>query len=650
MKTVTKFITLFFLLGFSFAVHANNSKPFVIPEIQQWKGGKGEMKITPGSSIIFMDESLQEVAQNFAAELKILLDIDLKVSAGKPSRGDITLDLKALQNKNPEAYSINIQNQIKVTANESIGVLWATRTLLQMLEQSEQFNLPKGEILDYPSYPMRGFMLDCGRKYFSIDFLRDYVKFMSYYKMNTFQIHLNDNAFRQYFLNDWDKTPAAFRLESETYPGLTSKDGSYTKQEFIDLQILAESLGVNIIPEIDVPAHSLAFAHYLPELGSKEYGMDHLDLFNPNTYKFLDGLFKEYLEGENPVFRGPIVHIGTDEYSNAKKEVVEKFRYFTDYYIRYVEKFGKKAMVWGALTHAKGETPVKAENVLMNAWYNGYADPKEMKKLGYELISIPDGWVYIVPEAGYYYNYLNIENLYKNWTPAHIGKEVFEDNDPQVKGGMFAVWNDHPDNGVSYQDVHHRVWPAMQTLSAKMWTGKNVTVPFDRFNNQRESLSEAPGVNLLGKVPGPKGLVFSADSLKPGDETGLVEIGYNYRVEFTVRAKDNANGTLLFSSPNALVYMREPSTGNIGFSRDGYSYSFNYELPNDEPVRIAIEGDNQSTTLYVNGKLQDKLEKEIHFFDQSHKTKRAYLQTLVFPLEKVGNFTGRITDMKVIKL
>ena len=88
--------------------------------------------------------------------------------------------------------------------------------------------------------------------------------------------------------------------------GLTAKDGSYSKAEFIGLQKLAEQYGVNIIPEIDVPAHSLAFTHYKPEIGSKEYGMDHLDLFNPETYKFVDGLFKEYLEGKNPVFRGKI--------------------------------------------------------------------------------------------------------------------------------------------------------------------------------------------------------------------------------------------------------------------------------------------------------------------------------------------------------
>lgn len=61
----------------------------------------------------------------------------------------------------------------------------------------------------------------------------------------------------------------------------------------------------------------------------------------------------------------------------------------------------------------------------MSAWYNGYANPKDMIEQGYKLISIPDGLVYIVPAAGYYYDYLNTKYLYENWTPVQIGKAVF---------------------------------------------------------------------------------------------------------------------------------------------------------------------------------------------------------------------------------
>lgn len=66
-----------------------------------------------------------------------------------------------------------------------------------------------------------------------MSYLQDLVKIMAYYKMNTLQVHLNDNGFKQYFDNNWDKTYAAFRLESETYPGLTARDGSYSKKNLL---------------------------------------------------------------------------------------------------------------------------------------------------------------------------------------------------------------------------------------------------------------------------------------------------------------------------------------------------------------------------------------------------------------------------------
>lgn len=73
-------------------------------------------------------------------------------------------------------------------------------------------------------------------------------------------------------------------------------DGSYSKKEFIDFQKQAATNLLEIIPEIDIPAHSLAFTHYKPEIGSKEYGMDHLDLFKPETYQFADNLIQRIPE------------------------------------------------------------------------------------------------------------------------------------------------------------------------------------------------------------------------------------------------------------------------------------------------------------------------------------------------------------------
>lgn len=637
--------TLF--LGKSFA--ANNEKPFVIPELQEWRSAQGMFTPSATSRIVYAskDPAVARVANQFAEDYETMFGRKLAVVQGRASAGDFVFSISGDKQLGEEGYAVKIADRVTVSAPKAKGLYWATRTLLQMTEQNSGLALSKGSMRDYPDYAIRGFMMDCGRKFIPMNFLRDYVKMMAYYKMNTLQVHLNDNAFKQYFEHDWNKTYAAFRLESEFFPGLTSRDGYYTKKEFIDFQLMADSLGVEIIPEIDVPAHSLALTHYRPEIGSEEYGMDHLDLFKPETYQFVDSLFREYLEGRNPVFVGKRVHIGTDEYSNKKKDVVEKFREFTDHYIRFVEGFGKQACVWGALTHAKGDTPVKSENVLMSAWYNGYADPKEMIKQGYDLVSVPDGYLYIVPAAGYYYDYLNTEMLYKEWTPAHIGKEVFPEKHKQIKGGMFAVWNDHAGNGISTKDIHYRVFPALQTLAVKMWTGKDCKVPYETFNAARLSLSEGPGVNVAGRIGKTPRAVYNQETLKPGTETGLKEIGYQYTVSFNITSVPEERGTELFRSPDAVFYLSDPVSGKLGFARDGYLNTFNYQFYPDEMASIAISGDEKSTRLYVNGQLKEDLNIQKRFFNGG-KDSMSYVRTLVFPLEKAGNFKSTITNLEVL--
>lgn len=626
-----------------------NDKPFVIPELQEWTGNEGQFAPTATSRIVYTgkDPEVARIAEQFAVDYETMFGRRMMVVQGRAAAGDFVFSLSADNKLGNEGYALRITDRVAVTAPKSRGLYWATRTLLQLGEQESGQALPKGVARDYPDYAIRGFMLDCGRKFIPMSFLRDYVKMMAYYKMNTFQIHLNDNAFKQYYGHDWNKTYAAFRLESDFFPGLTSRDGFYTKKEFIALQQLADSLGVEIIPEIDVPAHSLALTQYRPEIGSTEYGIDHLDLFKPETYQFVDSLFREYLEGENPVFAGKRVHIGTDEYSNKKQDVVEKFRAFTDHYIRFVEGFGKQACVWGALTHAKGATPVKSKNVIMHAWYNGYADPKEMIKQGYNLVSVPDGFLYIVPAAGYYYDYLNTEKLYNDWTPAHIGKEVFPEKHKQILGGMFAVWNDHAGNGISTKDIHYRVFPAMQTLSAKMWTGKDCQTPYTDFDTQRKNLSEAPGVNICGRIGNTPRAVYNRETLQPGTATGVKEIGYQYTVSFDVQAAAEAKGTELFRSPDAVFYLSDPISGKLGFSRDGYLNTFNYQFYPGERSSVLISGDQKSTRLYVDGKLKEDLDIQKRYFN-SGKDSTKYVRTLVFPLEQAGDFKSTIKNVEVL--
>lgn len=213
--------------------------PQVIPALQQWKGGKGELALPAEGSIVLSpadEATLSPTAQILAQDLKELFGWNYVIKTGKPAGKDICLSLsKPDKELGEEGYTLTVNRYAGIAAPTGQGVFWGTRTLLQILH-NEQGKLPKGTARDYPLFPNRGFMLDVARKFFTMDYLKQYVKILSFYKMNEFQIHLNDNGFPQFFGDDWNRTYAAFRLESERFPGLTAKDGSYSKQEFIDLQ------------------------------------------------------------------------------------------------------------------------------------------------------------------------------------------------------------------------------------------------------------------------------------------------------------------------------------------------------------------------------------------------------------------------------
>lgn len=622
-----------------------NAKPFTAPEIREWKGGAGELKLPESPTVVYTDGSLQTVADVFAQQYKALTGSPATVKSGKAADGDIVLSVRPIKGLGNEGYRLNIDKKVEITSPDTEGVRWGTQTLLQMLRQSPE--LPKGVATDWPDYSVRGFMIDAGRKYIPLDYLYKLVDDMAYYKMNRLHVHLNDNGFKYYFDDDWDKTQAAFRIESDVFPGLTARDGSYGKEEYRAFQKYAADRGVDIVSEIDVPAHCLALTRFMPETASADgrNDRDHLDLDSPATYELLDKLLAEYLEGENPVFTSPRFHIGTDEYQGDSL-TMEKFRAFTDRYIKYVKKFGKEPLIWGSLTHAKGSTPIESEGVEMYLWSNDYAKPEDMIELGYNVVSIPDGWIYIVPKAGYYYDYLNNKKLYDEWTPANVNGVKLQERHPQLRGGMFAVWNDHPNNGITVRDIHHRIMHSLPVMATKTWDGANVSLPFEDFEKATPALGEAPGVNYLAKQSDEPATVLQLAKVTPGMTLPLEEIGYDYTVEFDIEGGTEKKGTALFSTPEATVWLSDPITGNMGYSREGHLNSFRFDVRPGEKHHVKIFGNNRTVTLYVDGKLVDDMNERWISYNGS-KRKMAQVRTLVFPLHNAGDFTSRITNLKV---
>ena len=651
MNIKANLFSLLFILG----VGQTAAQPLCIPTVQAMKQTGGTIEVSGITNVIYNDASLQFVAEYLGKAWEAPVS-----QQKKGSSSSIFLSIRPDKKLDGEGYRLSISPKgVTVQASTPQGALWGAQTLLQMKDTHFARNnagvitkgtLPCLTITDKPDYPIRGMMLDVGRKFFPMDYLYSLVNVMSYYKMNTLQLHLNDNGFKDQFHDDWGETYAAFRMESDYFPGLTAIDGSYSKQEMRQFIRYAEKMGVEIIPEIDTPAHCLAFTHYRPSLGSEEFGPDHLNLRNPEVIPFLDSLYAEYLGGPDPVFSGPRFHIGTDEYSNSDSTVVERFRELIVHLCNTVKGYGKQPVFWGSLTHAKGVTPVPSDGVMMSLWYNGFAEPRDMHRQGFHMISIPDGLVYIVPEAGYYYNYLNIQHLYQHWEPALIGKERFQHQDPLIDGGMFAVWNDIIKNGISVGDCHDRILPAMQVISEKCWhaNADSTDVAWEKWTNFASLLGDGPLADEIGR----KSMVNHID-LKPNatiiappkEGWRVAQIGYPYTVEFTIDWADEKPGTVLCTSPRSTFYLSDPVKGMLGFSRDGYLFQFKYKGKAGRRETLRLEGDNQGISLYADNKLVERLNPDMQWKNNG-KGSYKVMRTLVFPLQETGNFRSRITNFK----
>ena len=117
-------------------------------------------------------------------------------------------------------------------------------------------------------------------------------------------------------------------------------------------------------------------------------------------------------------------------------------------------------------------------------------------------------------------------------------KQTLPEGTPGVLGGMFAVWNDMCGNGISEQDVHLRSFPAIQVLAEKLWKGDNKIVSYESFEALCRIMPEAPGVNLLARIPkemcltplGKVCLLSGTDTIR----TALQEVGYPYVVSFKI--------------------------------------------------------------------------------------------------------------------
>ena len=684
-----------------------NAAPVVLPELREWVGGSGSFAASTARRVVYGDASLKAMAEDFANDYQALTGMRLQVATGTSAQaGDIFFTLGADKAKGlkDEGYLLDVTaDRMTVTAEAVAGANWGGKTILQGMK-SGSGSFPLGTARDYPLYKVRGIILDVGRKTFTLDWLKQMTKQMSFYKMNDFQIHLNDNLIPlEYYTNkneDVFQAYSAFRLESDVKKGgnngknkadLTAKDVWYSKKDFKAYIEESKALGVNIIPEIDTPAHSLALTKVRPDLrhGTSGRQNDHLDIAKQydECFKFVRGIFDEYVKGgDAAVFAGAdTIHVGADEYTADGNA----YRTFVNDMFKYSEDNGKKARVWGSLSTIKGDVEVKGVSEdgkhrrEMNLWNPGWADLKKMYELGFDLIDCQDGVFYIVPNAGYYYDYLG-DAAYTDQLNSISGVAI-PAGDPQMVGGAYAVWNDMCDyleNGISEYDIYDRIDHSLGLFAANSWgKGKLDTAGAKAAVSK---LGDSPNVDFGYEVSADKnGVVahWAMDSLKDASELGrdlvagknaaiedvdgkkalklnggesfasvkddaltTVGLGNDLRVKVK-RTSASVDPQVLFESDYGSIMAVQEGTGKVGFTRENRAYSFNYTLPVNEWVELEIKNEFERASLYVNGALVDTLG------DGETVEGKPLKATLMLPVQRIGStahaFEGYVDDVRL---
>ena len=709
-------------------VASPNEKPAVIPTLQEWYGYEGAFSLSPETRIIINDTAgvdLQAVAQNMKKDLSEFAGVDLQIISGiaaDAAEGDIYIESQAADTygTGEEGYFMTVdEGGVRIYSSTYTGALYGTITAEQILWQDEgNDNIPHGVIRDYPDYQIRGAMFDVGRIPHRLQYLEDYVNILTWYKMNEFQLHLNDDfQYSPEGLPSGSTWNGMHRLESDAFPSLTSNrvyegerfdyfnnvygDPIYTKDDYRNLEQMANAGGIELIPEFDTPSHSNAYISYAKEnpdniewLGPIQSNNDPQQLAldinddDPNeaakaqtARRFMQTLYEDYLGGENPVFTGDTVNIGADEYWD--KTNPEAFREYVVFLDELMQSYGKTSRMWGSLMLFPGSTEISPDNIILDVWATYEENPIARLEEGFRVVNLPQPYLYTTPGRDHK-DMIGEEWLFKNWDPTIFNGNIRANAaEPLLLGAKTALWGDEFREGIVEADLHERALRAVAMVAEKTWGGSEKTDDYIAYQQTFDRLQEGPGTQIAMTIDSHTDIVARYDMSRTEEANGtltvkdssgngydaqvingqivdvagepmiefdgttvmttpLQTLSYPYTISFDVQAAEgNTEDSLLFSGYDGQLLAKGIGNEFLSLNRSFYHQSFDYVIPKDSKVNITIVGTARNTKLYVDGQLA----KMLYTTDTNQSDE--YFSTFVFPMEKIGeNFHGYIGNIK----
>ena len=397
--------------------------------------------------------------------------------AGPPAFGHIYLTLlDGDVSLGDEGYTLRCGPEgITVAAYMPAGLFWGTQTVRQLLPpaiesvapQTGPWSLPAVTVRDAPRFSWRGAMLDVARHFFSVDDVKAYIDYLAYYKVNRFHLHLTDDQGWRIEIKSW---PKLAEIGGSTQVG-GGPGGYYTQGQYLEIVKYAQSRYMTVVPEIDMPGHTMAALASYPELSREgimpslytgtDVGVSSLNTRSEFTFQFVDDVIRELAE----LTPGSYIHIGGDE---AHKTDKENYIQFIERVQDIVQKYGKVVVGWEEIARA-----CLMPSTIVQFWTTngqGVELARQAAAQGASIIMSPASKAYLdmkydrATTLGLNWaGFVEVETAY-DWDPASLVSDLPES---QILGVEAPLWTE---TVRTLEDLEYMVFPRLPGINEVAWS------------------------------------------------------------------------------------------------------------------------------------------------------------------------------------
>ncbi len=496
MKNIFVFILLFLWLHAAFAQQIN-----IIPKPASVANGKGNFELSSHTTISFTQKEISKSINFFNNYLKKYYGFEVIAKQENLYPEEKILLHYNNDNSLPKgAYELVVNSGgISISAKDGEGVFHGIQSLIQLLptDVSTSLKIPAVTIIDSPRFAYRGLHLDCGRHFFSVDFIKQYIDFIALHKMNYFHWHLTEDQGWRIEIKKYPLLTQIGSCRSGTAVGkanekTTATDGIkycgyYTQDQIHEVVKYAADRYITILPEIEMPGHSSAATTAYPQLSCFADSPKHVittwgvfpDVLCPSDYTihFMENVLDEVMQ----LFPSKYIHIGGDECpkdywkksafcqklmkDSGIKNEDELQSYFIKKIERYVNSKGRALIGWDEILEG-GIAP----NATIMSW-RGEKGGIEAAKEKHNVIMTPGDFTYFdhpqtkhetdtVEQGGY----LPLKVVY-NYDP--VSNKFIKDEAKYVLGAQANVWTEYMP---TKEKVEYMIFPRLSALCEVLWT------------------------------------------------------------------------------------------------------------------------------------------------------------------------------------